>query len=105
MPLPQLRSIQTADRILTLIQDSVQGWIRQLQRLAPIVDGQLVTGVLIATTDTVVRTGLDRKALGFIIVNANAGASVFLSPTANQVPNNTLILRASAQVTVDLWVF
>lgn len=107
MALPQIQFVQAAaDSAITKIQDNIKSWILRLQRFAPIIDGALVTSQQINPTgDTLVRTGLDRAALGYIVVKRSGAGVVFTSPTPNTTPVGTLLLRASAAVTVDLWVF
>ena len=56
-------------------------------------------------TDLIVNHKLNRAIVGFIPVNLNAAAILYVSPTTNPLPNQQIILRASAAVTADILFF
>lgn len=72
---------------------------------APIVDGSLMTGIVLISGTTVVNHKLGRKLVGWLIVGSNAAATVYDNQATNQTPQLTLSLTSSAAVTVNLWVF
>jgi hypothetical protein len=59
----------------------------------------------ISIPDVGVSHGLGRAPNGFKSVNPNAPAHIFLSPTSNPHPEQSLLLNAHAAVTTDLWIF
>ncbi len=100
MALPAFRKLVTADSALSRLQDTlteVFNWIRRRE----VLDGILLKNIDIATSSTAVNHGLGRAPEGYIVVRANAGATV------HQISANSsaLNLQASTSVTVDLWVF
>lgn len=60
----------------------------------------LVTGQANAVSHT-----LNRTLQGWLIVRQRAQAQIWDSQDSNSAPDTTLLLHASANVTVDLWVF
>jgi hypothetical protein len=60
----------------------------------------LTVALPVATTDVTVLHGLGAPVLTWEVVDRNANAVVWRSPTVNARPRDTLILQASAPVTV-----
>ena len=69
----------------------------------PLLNGVLLTGVELGSTATQVPHSLGREPQGWIIVNKNADANVWQS--SKDLSKAFVTLQASADVTVDLWVF
>ncbi len=67
-----------------------------------IVRGLQLTGVTIGTSDTTVPHGLDRMQQGWFITDSNAAATVFRTGDFN---STSMVLTASAIVTVSIWVY
>jgi len=65
--------------------------------------GEIITYTIL-TTDTIINHGLNRDYVGYLVIDRNASAIVYTSPTAS-LKNRQLILRASATVTVKLFLF
>jgi hypothetical protein len=64
--------------------------------------GQLLSGVELASGTTAVNHLLGRKMIGWAIVDQDASANIYRSAPMN---DQTLTLTSSATVTVNLWVF
>jgi hypothetical protein len=73
-------------------------------RELPLLDGALLENVTLVHPGTnVVPHGLARRPLGYIVVSRSAAATVHELKASRT--ERTLSLLASANVTVDLWVF
>ena len=99
-----LPTFNTTDRIFAMMQDQ---WSTQLDPVLanPLVAGRLIRNVSLLTGDNTINTLLSRKLQGWIIVGQTAVSSVFDKQATNAMSDKTLILNASAPVTVSLWVF
>jgi hypothetical protein len=100
------RKQQTASSDLNLVQEAVDNSIRSMQS-RELLNGTLITGV---TLDNVafkqVPHNLGRKPNGYLIVGRSANAVVWDDAAGNAaLADKSLKLRASAAVTVALWVF
>lgn len=82
--------------------DQVTEWVRT-QEAHPLAAARLVTAT-IGTGDTTIFHGLGRVPTGWWVASPNASATVW-SQTASAIPAETIVLRASAAVTVTLVVF
>ena len=98
------RKINIKDYELSKVQDAVATSLNSLTTV-PFLDGVLLTGVAVATTDTLVSHTLGRNYIGYLVCQSNAAGSVFVSPTANPSPQLYINLQASAPATLTLWVF
>lgn len=77
----------------------------QTQKVEELNGGVFVKDQLIGTSDTYVEHGLGRESQGYIVTKRNGSGVVYTSTTTNSRPKLELILRASASVTVDLYIF
>lgn len=73
--------------------------------LSPFLQGRLIQNVSLSTGDNVVNHGLNRKLQGWVLVRQRAAATIYDKQDLNQIPNLTLTLNTSANVSVDLYVF
>lgn len=90
---------------LTQVQDNVDLVFNQLQ-ISPFQNGVfVVVGLSAGGVDNVVNHGLEREVQGWIVVDKNAQADIWLSPTTNNLKTKQILLRASAIVTVKLYIF
>lgn len=87
------------DRVQDAIVDGLRGLEGDVLGLEKIVAGQALT-----TSDARVYHGLGRPVKGWVVVNRNANAVVYQA-TTSPAPNQYILLRASASVTVDVLVF
>ena len=60
----------------------------------PFASGNRVQDQEITTSDTIVDHGLEQKPEGWIILKQNAAHVIYESPTVNDFPETTIILRA-----------
>lgn len=94
----------TDDKDFSLMQTR---WASEINPLlqSPALQGRLIQSVKLSTGDNIVNHQLGRKLQGWCIVRLRAAASIYDKQDANQIPNLTLTLNTSADVTVDLYVF
>lgn len=71
----------------------------------PLVNGQMLDGVALASGDNAVNHGLQRKLQGYLVVLNSAAVTFYDKQATNQRPDLTLILNASGATTVSLYVF
>lgn len=101
-----LKRIKTPDYALQKVQDNVDEAIIRIGG-GPFLSGTVLKDVVLAASsaDNEISHGLSREYQGFVVTKSNAAASVFESPTGNNLRNKRILLRASAAVTVDLYIF
>lgn len=79
--------------------------------IEPLLQSEIVNGVLLKNVQLVAaRTNsidhkLGRILRGWAVVRRRADSSVWDEQDGNRFENRTLLLRCSADVVVDLWVF
>lgn len=100
----KLPVFQSAFRDLMLIQTNWKGIIDNALN-SPIIDGNLLTGVALASGANVINHKLGRALQGWLIVGNNANVTVYDTQASNSTPNLTLQLTASGAATVSLWCF
>lgn len=98
------KQIQSDDPTLNRIQGSVADALLFLQRQNILLNGEFVT-VDVGTTDTLINHGLGRPYQGFLVVDVNAGATIYTSPTVNNIKDKQAILRSSGSVTAKIYFF
>jgi hypothetical protein len=102
--MPKLQRIQTADRVINMIQDNISNIIDPLSS-KELLQGQILTKIALTTGTNNIAHKLDRRLLGWFIVRQRASATVYDTQDTNPSPDIFLRLVASANVTVDLYVF
>lgn len=86
------------------LQDATDRALRPLTKCS-LVGGRLIKDVEISTgTPLLIDHKLGRDPY-WIVVGKSAEADVWDSQASNDTPKRTLVLNASADVTVQLWVF
>lgn len=101
----KIASVQTDDRNFQQYQQNVQRTMNPILN-NPILDGIILERVVLATGDNFVSHTLGRRLLGWIPVRRRAAATLFDKQDTNpNIVDTTLVLNASAPVTVDLYVF
>lgn len=93
------------DDNLTLL---VNSWSKDLDPLlaSPIATPTLLKGVdLVTGQANSVNHLLGKVLTGWLVIRQRSQADVWDSQDTNRIPDKTLILRCSANVTVDLLVF
>lgn len=71
----------------------------------PANQSNILKNVVLASGDNVVNHLLGRNLQGWSIVRKNAAADIYDKQSTNQTPGLTLVLNASAAVTVSIEVF
>lgn len=101
--IPPFRAIRTAVRDIQRLQDALSKVFNAIQT-KQILDGRLVEDIeIVSGTVTELDHGLQRPVRGWIVVEKNANAVVWTSES--EIPNRTLNLNTSANVTISLWIF
>lgn len=103
MALTQIAKIHTEDETLNRIQ-------AELSKMNPVLASPLLNGVQVpaslkASGAVAVNHGLGRRPQGFIVVDLAAQAVVWAVPAEQTAPTKTLVLRTSADVACQLWVY
>jgi len=98
------RKIRVTDRDLDSVQTNVAQSLTPLLKSA-IVDGALVTDILLASGVNRVSHSLGRIPLGWIIVDRDTAATVFKSVAPNITDSSTISFTASAPITISVWFF
>ena len=102
--MPKLQRIQTGDRVLNMIQDNVSN-ILDPYSSKEILQGQILQNVaLISGANNVVHK-LSRPLIGWFIVRQRSAGTVYDTQDTNTQPSLFLTLVASANMSVDIYVF
>ncbi len=100
----KFKRIKAQDFELQRVQENAGITLDELTNIE-ILNGNLIS-VILSSSDTQVAHKLHRPALGYFVVRCSSpGGIVFDSATINSLPNEFLILKATATVTVTLWIF
>lgn len=103
MSILPFRRIRTDNSDIQKLQDSTDETFRSFQK-KEILEGRLLEDVAIVSgTAKIVQHKMGRALRGWIIAGKDADARVWETPSTT--PRSSLILNASANVTVNIWVF
>lgn len=102
MALKDLKKIAFSTDLLKF-QDYIIEWISQLNKTT--LQGIVVKNVVINATTTDIQHGLGRAYQGWHLLDIQGDARVWRDPASVSDSSKFLPLRASATVTVSLWVF
>jgi hypothetical protein len=82
-------------------------WAKEINPLLnnPVSNGVLLKSVVLASGDNTINHTLGRNLQGWVLVRVRAAATIYDKQDTNKMPELTLVLNASAAVTVDLYVF
>lgn len=100
-----LDQFHTTNQDLAKFQASVE------RALAGLQGKQLPRGLLLSninldsSQDNAVQHKLNRRYLGYIIVDKNANAQIWTSVTLNNFKEKQVVLNTSSNVVVSLWIF
>lgn len=103
MALKKFKKIDFKDKDVSKFQDSVDEYLNQLN--AVVLDGIILTDVLIGTTTTEISHKLGRNFQGWHLLDIHGDARVWRDTSSTADLTKFLPLKASASVTVSLWVF
>lgn len=104
MPIRGVARVQTDDKSLSYVQDNLIKAITDLQA-APTIRGQILSSIILTSGDNTVNHLLGRTLVGWHIVRQRASATIYDKQDTNTSTDSTLVLNASAAVTVDILVF
>lgn len=94
------RKVKISERETSLFQDAVAAILGPLSK-NPYIDGLLVPNVvLVIGTNTVIHK-LGRAPQGWVITDIDSASTIFKVTMDSQ----SLVLDASADVTISLWVY
>ena len=93
--------VETKDPTVFMLQSAIETAFRSLDT-NPILDGQLITNVTVGTAEIRVRHSLKRKPKGYLVVDADAAATIHRS---SESTTQFLHLTSSHAATISLWVF
>lgn len=96
--------IQAKDYELQKVQNNCASFFDFLTK-SQIIDGRVVSDVSLSTSDTILNHGLQREPVGYIIIKSDAPEQVYTSATVNPNKKLYLVLKATGDCTVSLWVF
>ena len=71
----------------------------------PSLQSSILTGIALVSGSNVINHQLGRKLVGWRIIRIRASATIYDLQDTNTMPELTLLLHASADVTIDLEVF
>lgn len=96
--------VQTENREVNQLQSNI------ISSLQSVIQNQLVNGRVIkdqklTVGSNTINHGLNQTLQGWIIVRKRASSDIYDEQDSNKTPALTLILHASADVTVDIYVF
>lgn len=103
--LKHYKKISSDSRAVNQLQENVE------QALNPIVDKQILDGILIkdisliSGQDNNINHLLGRELLGWTIVRQKANSIIWDSQDSSISKSRTLTLNCSADVTISIWVF
>lgn len=102
--------VQSQDRIINQLQENIINGVLQLQNQVngqelPFNGGKILANVSLLVGPNTIDHGLGRVLIGWYLVRQRAQADVWDSQDGNKSGNQTLILNASAPVSVDVFCF
>ena len=96
--------VQTTDRLINQLQQNISQAVNPVLAL-PLTKGLTLANVqLTAGTNNVPHT-LGRTLQGWFVTRIRSSATIYDAQDSNTSPNKILVLVASADVTVDLFVY
>lgn len=87
----------------TELTEKINEWTSQIINI-PILDGVLLENIPLTVNSRQVQHKLGRRIRGWIIIKQNADAVIY-DDSANYDNKTFIKLKATANVTVSLWVF
>lgn len=98
------------DDIIQRFQDNVANVFNSLQS-SFLLNAVLQNGVnaqgltFVSGADTYVNHGLNRVPKGYFVVSKNVAVDIYTSSTVNPSPNSVIILKSTANATVNIVFF
>jgi hypothetical protein len=104
----RLFKVQTTDRVMNQLQDNIANLLEPTATTveqSPLLSGTVLEKVVLTSGSNTIRHTLGRVLKGWFIVRQRASATLYDTQDSNSTPQITLLLTASANVTVDIYVF
>lgn len=99
------KQVSTDSKDLDKVQNNLSDFFAPLVR-NPFVEGILLKDIELTSGNvTKVPHKLNRAPRGWFIVRKKANSNVWDAQDNNNIPDRTLDLNCSANVTIDIWVF
>lgn len=103
--LSPLKTITSKDFDTQKLQNNVEEFCRDLLT-NPLTQGKVLEDVSLASTnDNVIYHNLNRDPVGYIVIKKSANANVWDLQARNTNSRKSLVLKASANVIVSIFVF
>lgn len=96
--------VQTDNREVNQLQLNIAQLLEPMAA-NPLTQGNILTQVALTSGTNTIAHKLGRKLIGWQVIRQRASATLYDLQDANLTPAQTLVLVASANVTVDLYVF
>lgn len=96
--------IQSDSREVNMLQDNIINALNPLLSL-PLSDSNLIRGVELLTGSNSINHGLGRPLIGWILTRKDADENVYDNQSNNPLPERTLLLVSTGDVSVDVMVF
>jgi len=93
--------VSTKDPTVFMLQSAIETAFRSLDTI-PILDGELIEGIEVSTSERRFHHTLKRKPKGFIVVDVDNNCLVYRSSESTQ---RYLYLKGSRVANISLWVF
>lgn len=95
---------QSDSKEMSLMQTA---WAQELNPLLsnPMLAGRTLRNVALVAGDNTINHKLGRKLQGWVLVRQRAASSVFDKQDSNSMQDLTLVLNASANAVVDIYVY
>lgn len=103
MALRALKTTDFKDKDIVKFQENVAEFLNQLN--ATILNGLILSDIIVGTTDTDIPHMLGRTYSGWQLIDLQGDARVWRETASVSDKSKFLTLKASSQVTVSLWVF
>jgi hypothetical protein len=100
----KIKRLNTNDRIINQIQDNISDVVDHFGE-QDLIYGERLENIALVTGSNNVPHKLSRKLLGWFVIRQRSAASIYDLQDSNPNPATFLRLQASANVTVDLFVF
>lgn len=100
----KFQKLVTQDRVINQLQQNVEQVLNPLLG-QPLNSGNILTSISLNSGSNTIDHKLGRKLQGWFTVRVRSSATIFDTQDSNPTPQLNLLLTASANVVVDLFVF
>lgn len=100
-----IAKVQTTNREINQLQSNIITQLNQQKPTNSLAAGVILEKISLIAGNNTINHKLDRNLQGWFIIRLRSSASIYDKQDSNQIPDKTLILNSSADVTVDIFVF